>query len=103
MTQGVYRHKHQQNRKQKNVPGRRYLRKAEEPVPYRYRLHERCQCPTNRGRWLVLWGRQFYFIEPATQLQKDIWLGDASRKIGEEKALACLRWFCSHCGITQLP
>lgn len=102
MPQGIY--KHRQNKpKQKNVPGQWCLRKPPETLPFRGRKVDRCKCGKNLGQWMVLWGRQLYFIQPPTQLQKDIWLGEATRKIGEEKALACLRWFCHGCRVVQLP
>jgi len=72
------------------------LVKVPHPIP------EGEKCEHNTGQWLVLWEGVYYSIQPPSQLQKDIWLGDARRKIGK-KAEQCLRWLCHTCGTIQFP
>lgn len=75
------------------------------------------KCPHARGRWLFAWEGGLYAFEPATQMQKDIWLGECLSpgpkvlggrglidKIGTQKArLQALRWRCFECGTVQMP
>ena len=59
------------------------------------------KCDHNRGQWVVKWGDKFYIFDPATQLQKDIWLSNAGIKVMD--AMKLLRWFCWECGNIQMP
>lgn len=101
MTSGVY--KRRFKHRTKLPPASWCLRKPETKLPVRSRLVDRCLCPKNYGQWCVLWKQQVYLILPPTQLQKDIWLGEARRKIKEEVALDALRWYCHGCRTVQRP
>jgi hypothetical protein len=79
------------------LPGQSYLAK----VPAQF-ADKKCSCG-GAGRWLVQDGEDFYSFIPSTQMQKDIWLNVAKNKIGEEKAISMLRWFCYTCGTAQMP
>lgn len=41
-----------------------------------------CDHPPTHGRWAIKWEGKFYVFDPPTGLQKDIWLGEAKKKIG---------------------
>lgn len=58
------------------------------------------KCAHNHGRWMVSIGGRIYGFRPATQLQKDIWLGEQE---DEKAAERLLRWYCFECGTLQQP
>ena len=62
-------------------------------------VSEKCEHTT--GQWVVKWKGDFYLFDPATQLQKDIWLDNAG--IRKEEAIKLLRWFCHECVNIQMP
>lgn len=79
-------------------PAKNYLVEVTQPIP----IGEKCE-HTSAGFWLVAWGSKLYTFDPPTQLQKDIWLGDSKRIVGEETAIAALRWCCRQCCTVQVP
>lgn len=62
-----------------------------------------CDHPPTHGRWGIKWEGKFYVFSPATGLQKDIWLGEAKKKLGAEEAYRALRWWCFHCEKFRIP
>ncbi len=79
------------------------LQKPDLILPIMSQLEERCPCPKTNGQWCVVWGKRVYFILPPTQLQKDLWLGEAQRTVKRDVALNALRWYCHGCGNIQRP
>ena len=71
-----------------------------------YRLEEEegyCDHSPTHGRWGIKWEEKFYVFSPGTNLQKDIWLGEAKKKIGAKKAHKALRWWCFVCEKFRVP
>lgn len=59
------------------------------------------KCDHKQGRWAVeLEDGKLYGFDPATQFQKDAWLGEQK---DEKEAMARLRWICFECGTVQQP
>lgn len=78
----------------KERPGMTYLEELDYPLPRGEK------CAHNRGRWMVELGGKVYGFRPATQIQKDIWLGDQE---DQTEAIRLLRWYCFECGTLQQP
>jgi hypothetical protein len=91
------------NTKKTKLPGASYL------IPFIATAGPKCACKSPHmtapsGAWFVEHADRFYAVSPSTQLQKDIWLGDAATQLGDkEKALAMLRWYCFTCKTVQAP
>ena len=82
----------------KTPPAKGYLVELVQPLPTGDR------CPhESQGFWLVEWNDILYTFDPPTQIQKDIWLSDSKKIVGEETALGALRWCCRECGTVQKP
>lgn len=64
---------------------------------------EKCVHATTDGRWLVKEKDGYYAFDPPTQMQKDIWLGEARNAKEKEKRIKKLRWLCFSCNNIQEP
>ncbi len=66
----------------------------------------KCKHGSSSGRWGVFQDGKYFVFNPATQIQKDLWLSQWAGKEAEqeyEKRLASLRWVCLTCMNIQLP
>ena len=85
--------------KRAKPPGASYLVAAAGEAKY----SDKCKCSSSGGAWRVVHDGQLYAFTHDTQMQKDIWLGAVKPKIGEDAAIAMLRWYCFTCNTVQMP
>jgi len=64
---------------------------------------EKCNHAVTDGRWLVKKKDGYYAFDPPTQMQKDIWLGEARNTKEKERRVKMLRWLCFSCNNIQEP
>jgi hypothetical protein len=89
-------------------PGGCYLGKCHDGAAVE--IKPKCSCEGARGAWRVQDpDGSLLYIDPPTQLQKDIWLTTGTEynphreNADKEERIKALRWACSGCCTVQMP